>query len=400
MDDVTGTQSDYLLELRREGFKKYENNGWGTTNRSMFEVISMKSAFPVKIREAIRVEGNLTCDPKEFFKKVEDAIASLLFFYPRHLRPRTREEKWVWLARVLQFGFVDEIQNNDEVQWDGLDCDIDTEEELEVALRMFPAVLKNINRAWVPHSLKALPFVPLVTNLNFEYSKTWQLQRGLIPPSNIPLYEITYACARRNFLPRVDNEEFNKEVDEVSHLILSRLYESFATNKDERGLYLSCCIREVFHVEPARSEKTFRLLLGWYPDILKRERLMDFYLWESLRKGNRWMRFQTLFDAGMRNYAKNLGFLFHFKAKKAGLVAGEILFISEPERNSFERACREFGSERVTKYVEKVVSKTTRGGANAHRALLLSVACNPHIDLDGVYFLLRLDPMAFFTTRS
>ena len=412
MDDVAGTQSDYLLELRREGFKKYQNNGWGTTNRSMLEVISMQSAFPVKIREEIRVasnSGKLTCDPKAFFKKVEGAVASLLFFRPRNLRRRNEEENEVLqllrFARARRsprrFGFVDEIQNNDEVRWDGLDCETDTEEEVEIALRMFPVVLRHIKIAWVPHSLKALSFVPLVTNLNFEYNKTWQFQKSLsyFPPSNIPLYEITKTCARRNFLPRVDNEDFDKEVDEVSHLILSRLYESFSTKKkDEIGYYLSFCIREVFHAKPCRSEKTLRMLLDWHPDILRSQRMMEFYLWESSRKGERWMRFQTLFDAGMSNYAKDLGFLFHFKTKD--LVAGEILFISQPERNSFQRACCEFGSERVTNYVEKIVLKMTRGRAYAHRALLLSAICNPCIDADGVHFLLRLDPMALIPTRS
>ncbi len=412
MDNITGTQSDYLHELRREGFKKYQNNGWGTTNRSILEVISMQSAFPVKIREEIRVassSGKLTCDPEAFFKKVEGAVASLLFFRPRNLRPRNEEE--IEVLQSLRFararrsprrlGIVDDIQNNHEVRWDGLDCETDTEDEVEIALRMFPAVLKQIDIAWVPHSLKALSFVPLVTNLNFEYSETWQFQKRLsyLPPSNIPLYEIATDCALINFLPRVDYEEFDKEVDEVSHLILSRLYESFATKrKDERGIYLSFCIREVFHAKPCRSEKTFRLLLGWYPDILKSQRLMEFYLWESSRKGERWMRFQALFDVGMSNYVKDLGFLFHFKSKD--IVAGEILFLSQPERNSFERACSEFGSERVTKYVEKVVLKMTRGRAHAHRALLLSVICNPDIEMDGVYFLLRLNPIALIPTRS
>jgi hypothetical protein len=94
--------------------------------------------------------------------------------------------------------------------------------------------------------------------------------------------------------------------------------------------------------------------------------------------------FQIVFELGAFHFPTEMGFLFHLDKNDC--------------YNPFDRACYEYGTEKVTKIIEDVFvtgnhyDVESDGEFDNTLKALIYVATNSTVHLDGVYFLLRRDP--------
>jgi len=382
---TAATTSTLLEELRREAFKWYYPRAFWI-EQGIPRIIRHRSEFPVKIREAIQIAAVANAqesNPKQFCRTVERALKSLLVGIP----------------------VIDNTENeNNEAaaaaKWDGLDSEVDTEEEVEVAIRFFPLVLRiqwydvrvdadPIN--CLPLCLKALPFVPLLAELGAEFHLFEEEEQG-------GLIDGDFSCALEELVtnkkllrrePRRDDEEFRRQLDEASLLVLVRLKENGLMRKgDIEKIYYVC---DLVLEKPSRTEKRIRFFLDWDPTILKqwtRVSLLHIFLRQCEKYKHRvskdewWGRFQMIFELGMSHYPEEIGFLFY------------------RVRNStptFQIACNVFGKEDVIKVFHEMILKSTMGRCNTIRTLVITAATNKRISLDSLYFLIRLDPIALMS---
>ena len=101
----------------------------------------------------------------------------------------TPQQSWVTLQKEITKFFLPKLR-----PWGGLDNDVDTKEEAEVAIRVFPTVLQNeesLRQSDNPigaamSSLKALPFVPMLAELGRELG----VLREDEPHELVPRYDI------------------------------------------------------------------------------------------------------------------------------------------------------------------------------------------------------------------
>jgi len=306
-----------------------------------------------------------------------------------------------------------EDENNDEAaaRWEGLDSEVDTEEEVEVAIRCFPDVLKGrVPRArrhyyrilhgyfpifHVMSCLRALPFVPLLAELGDTFCTFRSEERGgglLVHVANriwSPLEELFWNrmlwSETRNY-----DEEYGRQLDEVSLSVLLRLKEKGLMRKEDVGP----CVSEVLCVKPFRTERRFRFLLDWDPTVLKGlgpgcSLLRDFLKREPdnpVREDDELKRFQTIFELGMSHYPKDIGFMFDTPDR-------ESIYDSD---STLKIACDKFGKEKVTMIVDAMILKSTLRRCDAIRTLVFTAATNTNIRSDGLYFFIRLDPTALF----
>ena len=101
-------------------------------------------------------------------------------------------------------------------------------------------------------------------------------------------------------------------------------------------------------------------------------------------KGRPFELFRSIFELGLCHYPEDVGFLF-----------SEYHHPLESPRNkttSFETACELFGTERVVEAVGAIIWKNTRGRADGITTLVVAAASDDEIVLDGLNFLVRLDP--------
>lgn len=101
-------------------------------------------------------------------------------------------------------------------------------------------------------------------------------------------------------------------------------------------------------------------------------------------KGRPFELFRSIFELGMRHYPKDMGFLFSSYHHPL-----------ESPRNkttSFETACELFGTERVIEAVGSIIWKNVQGRSDGMTPLVVAAASDSEIVLDGLHFLVRLDP--------
>jgi hypothetical protein len=141
-----------LLELLRHTHDPFQELLY-SQEKTMLLIIRHQSEFPVKIREAIHLAANAPeRTPEWFVVEVYNALKVMLLCKPE--KENTKNEN---IERPL-------------LLWNGLDSAVDTEEEVEVAIRVFPDVLKEYRDGsypifWLASCLKALPFIPLLAEL-------------------------------------------------------------------------------------------------------------------------------------------------------------------------------------------------------------------------------------------
>jgi len=140
--------------------------------------------------------------------------------------------------------------------------------------------------------------------------------------------------------------------------------------------------------KPSHTEKRFRFFLDWDPTVLKKGGLFEICCKrcegckDRVSEDEYLGRFQMIFEIGMSHYPEEIGFLFHRAMS------------STPP---FQMACKLFGKEVITKMFDKMILKSTMGRCDAIRTLVFAAAA---ISLDGLYLLIRLDPIALISADT
>lgn len=310
------------------------------------------------------------------------------------------------------------------IEWHGLDSDFDTEDQVEVALRFFPRLLKELllrnphaNGNWnalipwrtVDHEVspmevlfsqaRAVSFLPLFLTVRKELGlplSMFFVAKQLLVPGKATfakLYGTVYARALFGSHPRTTEQELER-LDNESLLALVRIQEMglWKVENDADSL-LKWLLSNAQHRERCFIEARLRLMIDWKPSMLRDLRrtlrpppdevhprplleLFSFYFSMVDDETYRLGIFEMMVDLGMSHFPMELGFVFH-----------SCILPSFSERH---------GKEPIFKIVHDRLQILLRSLGHNHKtlqSLVIAVATNNRIRLDGLYTLLRSNPV-------
>ena len=292
--------------------------------------------------------------------------------------------------------------------WNGLDDSVDSNDQVEVVIRCYPQVLEpdrwrtptstnlkpKLDYSMILLTLHArtVPFVPLLANLTeeFDVGKFSAKQKAEM---SIAVWK-ELIC--NTFGPRyLALKKSTPELDEASLETLRCLY--------QQGIVTSEMVQELtYHLlsnvdmkerDAAFLPTRFQALVEWNPIIVaeyrnkngKRSLLQGFmdYCQTGYKSGT-FNVTMKLFDLGATHYPLELGFLFHKSVYKI------IRDFATSWGNRFEN--------RVRRKLLAALKRKKENNTITRQELLVAAASNPEIALDGVYILLRIDPIEALRT--
>ncbi len=312
------------------------------------EILRRAHDFPVKLRETI--DGYKDEDPESFLLIVEERLVDLLY----------------------------------GINGNGLDCNRDTQEEVETAIRFFPHAL--CEKYWGTYPpiyaqlayIKSVPFVPLLAKLGIELNQFQEEERGGL---------FYYQWRVLQSLVNNDSGNWYDEDNEDQMRLVDERYAAALQSLREMGIFQRDDITEENLMWEMKSNKTFpeqrfRCLVDLEPNILSSP-YQVYRFWPKERSAR---VFRIVFEIGMLHFPAQLGFLFHIR-KDPGYT------------HSFGWVCQEYGTEKVTEIIGDVLAKRYPQSVESNdermkleEEALIHAATNPNVLLDGVYFLLRRDP--------
>uniref|UniRef100_A0A7S4AA89 Uncharacterized protein n=1 Tax=Pseudo-nitzschia australis TaxID=44445 RepID=A0A7S4AA89_9STRA len=339
-------------------------------------IIERKSEFPAKLRSVI---DELTeAHPDWFLWKMESELKNLF----RGAYHRVEEAR-------------------------GLNCDRDTEAQVEIAIRFFPRILSEIyfgrkiicvqlsNRRWRRgrFNFKTASFVPLFAKLGVELGQFREEERGGLNVRNDNMLKIISG----NHFEAFGSKEHYRLVDETCVAIMKRLRELELFKKEDIIAYnlIGSLLQG-----PVFPEQRFRFLVEWNPNCLAA--FIDIRLfmrtllpikYAAISDDMGVVGFQKVFEIGMEHFPKKFGFLFH-----KGLNE------KSPFRNgtAYQVACQKHGKENVEKIIDDAWNTARARNDRKQIGLdaLLYASAESTVHLDLVYFLLRRDPSLLHSAAS
>ena len=394
-------QSEFPLKLRasiREAEGKEATGSLSPRKRPLIE--SGISRF--RRRSARKHQHNDTVDPEIFLHDVYEAVK--VFFLGFMYRALDADQQPHWL-----------------LGWHGLDQDVDTEDEAELAIRCFPSILTQtthlkstgLHHAFPIHMLlsdsNTVCFLPLICELGIELGGFQKEEKGGLECCNSSISIVsqllcnriasTTEASRAHYRGQVPNTE---KADQESLVALIRLWKKgLVTKEDIRWFQL---IIDLFYAASYREldfiEERLRLLIDWNPDVLLEcddkmgsNLLYASCIWNGFRHKLRFCGertesriFEVIFERGLHYFPSKIGFLFH--------------------NDTFVMACKRMGTDRLRQMVYVNLLKTLGQSNNDQRDariqnqtrsitlqnLVIAAAADEGISLDGVYNLIRFDP--------
>eukprot|EP00533_Pseudo-nitzschia_delicatissima_P007155 CAMPEP_0116101778 /NCGR_PEP_ID=MMETSP0327-20121206/12988_1 /TAXON_ID=44447 /ORGANISM="Pseudo-nitzschia delicatissima, Strain B596" /LENGTH=374 /DNA_ID=CAMNT_0003593755 /DNA_START=249 /DNA_END=1373 /DNA_ORIENTATION=+ len=370
MDEATSNQDTTLSLLERLRQKLIVVNP--TTEEEEREkvklIVEHKSEFPSKLRPAITSTSTLyNIEPD-----AEAFLATLNLALTRFFSCESVETGGPAL-------FVPPQSLNDE---------IDTAEEVELLLRCFPNVLTTelfmfkvegrvggdlhgylVSLNCFPNPVstlliqeKAISFVPLFVELGIEIGGFEERQRGGL------------AC--ESFLTQLFYSKFEQALP-----ILVQLREKGLVGKQEECDLVSSLLSAENDGKPLDFIETrLRILVQWNPAILMNcdncTYLLHFYRFTDRNKDQR--IHQAIIELGTTHYPEHLGFVFH------KMINQDLTY--------FAVSCSFRQTEWMKRMVCDVILRSVQ--RNTLRDYILAAATNDEISLDGLYTLIRYDPIA------
>jgi len=344
------------------------------------EVLRRRAEFPESLRQAI--EDHRDDHPVRFLTYVEDALKQLL----HGTSPGT----------------------NNTIG--GLDCDRDTEEQVETAIRFFPETLQEIyfgrnvicmqvsNRRWRNGclSFKTVSFVPLLAKLGIELGQFREEERGGLICGTDDLLKVLASNHFKGDLTKANDSEYYRLLDETCLAVLIRLRDMGLFRKEdivEHNLLGSLLQGSVF------PEQRFRFLVDWNPDCLGAPIGFPFFHADLLPIKSLVLSddldvagFQEVLRSGMKYFPEKFGFLFHM-----GLTKGSLL----RNKTAYAIACQKHGKKVVDTILNEEWSVACGRDATNQIGLdaLLYASTEPAVNLDLVYTLLRRDPALLLSAK-
>jgi len=308
------------------------------------EILRRLNDLPVTLRETI--DGAKEEDTESFLSIIEEKLIDLLY----------------------------------GINGNGLDCDRDTHEEIETAIRFFPQVL--CEKYWGTHPpiyaqlayLKSVSFIPLLAKLGIELNQFQKEERGGL------LYR-EWNVLRS--LMNNDCREWYDEDDEDQQCLVDEKYVAVVKSLGQMGIFQKEDIMEedlMWELSHRNHfpELRFRYLVDFDPNCLHDRQPSIYRIW--LRRNDIHV-FRIIFELGALHFPTEIGFLFHLD-KNDGFTP-------------FDRACYEYGTKKVIEIIEDVLVVGNRhdieSDDNIAKSLIYATTTSA-VHLDGVYFLLRRDP--------
>eukprot|EP00592_Proboscia_alata_P021389 CAMPEP_0194422896 /NCGR_PEP_ID=MMETSP0176-20130528/22231_1 /TAXON_ID=216777 /ORGANISM="Proboscia alata, Strain PI-D3" /LENGTH=387 /DNA_ID=CAMNT_0039231907 /DNA_START=65 /DNA_END=1225 /DNA_ORIENTATION=- len=336
-----------------------------------------RSEFPLKLRPAIEaalVEVGPENQPEIFLSEVY--VAAKEFFLGRSIQNENENDReelelsegCCEAVKKLFFGrfFIqnenehehDREENNLSEEWHGLDSDIDTEEEVELAIRFFPSlmtdcdIIGNIRFSCLVgpvtpillliRKVNTVSFLPLFLKLCWEFDQDPGMVNFLdllfVPGfdtfAEMMGEEYAYYLFHYNTNAPFGCEAPTEDTDEESLSALMRLREmsdtpNYAAKRPSLKLLLSQAKRR----KSDFMETRVRLLVDWYPSTLMEFVKFDppcckscsrkvvpsipllcvFLEYYSLSKSecSVLQMFEIILELGMIHFPTELGFVFH-----------------------------------------------------------------------------------------
>jgi len=334
--------------------------------------------FPSKLRSSI-LEESARGDPGTLDHRIERLV-----------------RRFFWGGQME--GIVSNRQLSEK--WQGLDSDIDTDDQAEVMLRCYPGLVRALLTAPRPRyiyfplllftlSPGAVHFIPLVTK--------WQTEGFLkdkIPP------RMRYRTFGPPFKQLLCNEivqtEFGKpsspDLDEKSLVAFQRILDEQTGTMDYYELrdnifdafdhFLAVALE---NRESPYIERRLRLLVHYDSTLLDGSKLL-LALFKNAEEGSQCYEklfgaALVLFELGLFHYPLELGFFFHQHLIRSSY---------------YEKVCINLGKEategRIKDTLLAAIGKT-KDKSITMNDMLIAAAMNSHITLDGVYLLLRCNPI-------
>lgn len=377
-------------------------------------VLEFESDFPSKLRTVISETPSE--DPSAFLGEIYKAAKALFFGLTYQL---DNDEN-----QANELHPTEEIEDTQDDQslppfhwWHGLNSDVDTEDQVEVVIRLFPTILSEKQKASPLSSLnntypiyaqlfcsKSLPFIPLFAELGTELRLFKDQERaGLFCFMKNVVFHLIY----NNLLKDKIKERNYKELDTIYTQILRRLDDSnlmYPSDIYDLDLVPVMVYRSMLN-PVIQTEQRLSFLIECDPSLLiacgRNRNLLNAYLdklhsfvvlgYPSPSRKVRprdFQRFHLLLQLEMTHYHESLGFIFH--------------------DNSLDLACKIFGSQKVMQIIDDelrriLVDNSTDNEDNDNSVLrsLVTTACtNEEISIDGLYTLLRHDPIAVLPNKS
>ena len=313
---------------------------------------------------------------------------------------------------------------DEEVELRGLDCDLDTEEQVETMIRLFPEVLSVNKYTGYPiqhqvkycigqfNHLKAVSFIPLLAKLAIEFGLFEEAERGGLLAllyhvwfPNVPDHYNVLKCISCTSDINENNKydkEYHEHIDKTFLAVMNRLHEENLLSEEdirEHNLLALLCTQNTRCRSSLKNkpfpEHRFRFLSDLNPTTLMTSCCPEIENWLPIMYialHCNFRGFQVVLEAGMRHYAPKLGFVFYKIRDENGdeSLGEEGLGIT-----AYRLACARYGTEKVTNEVLDRISQyypattTTSVGS-----CLLSLATDDEINLDGLYLFLRREPAA------
>lgn len=367
----------------------------GEQREKMKLIIEHQSKLPSKLREAIQGVVEQNESPEVFLSKVYKATTAFFFGQPYRIDDEDENE-----------GNEDEGTVLPSDWWRGLDFEVDTEEEAELAIRFFPNVLteeytsqSSSMRGSHPiyilmTSSKALPFVPLLAELGVDLGLFTEKQRGGLGCTfRGVFFQLVCNTIRKD---KFEDEESGK-LDEVSTAIMMQLKEKGLMKKEDifNHNLVNLLLYKAVYNDKIFIEKRFRFLIDWDPYILMECVSSSYLLYHFVRllgatndghipPGNL-QKFRLIFELGLLYFPSEIGFVFHK---------------NKFYRSTFSLACEKFGAEPITQLIDDEISNYLKQNKNRQHDMIFSAASNDEISLDGFYILFRRDPIGIMSKLS
>jgi hypothetical protein len=278
----------------------------------------------------------------------------------------------------------------------GLDCDRDTDAQVEHMLRFFPAQLKNdgsrggggirtpgSETPTIYHqlykgdaetlNLKAIPFIPVMVALAFELQEAGfppEERGGLLttlPHNPWNMLQLLVICFDKSETNKRD-KEYHEAADTKLCGVLEKLVEKDMLKKEDvldHNLVMALCANS--YAMPYFPKKRFQFLIEMDPTALTKPCFDPvigshpyFLPIHYCSHRNKIEAFSVCFLEGMKYYPNKLGFVFHKshnndftdtnrleQAKRVGI-----------DKTPFEMACDQFGKKRLSKIIYNRLTKS------------------------------------------
>jgi len=405
----------------------YDSNGddaftaKGRRKRSI--IVERQNEFPQRIRCAIKSANRRTKNPKVFLLVVRNALAD-------------------WLFEIALSTTVTITSDNDNGNCYGLDDEIDTQKQVELALRFFPEVLCLRRYGlfpifWLSKSIRSVSFIPLFARLGVELQLFQESERGgLVFGSNgMDVFsQLAASCAENK-----RSDEDQQEVVDAKYLaVIKKLRKYKLMKKSDICKYDMIdilCKQAVF------PEKRFRYLIDWNPSALLsnngNSKIISIRLITKFFDKKDISGLKMLFELSMKYFPVEIGFLFDtfysvdgetlpssFRKKKARSSFSKkntsskrrgLLDDSEHTRESrdgsghrrvnkaffenetslYQFACEVYGTKKAQDLIDSMMYAQMNKDPNFTRKALIHAASSGDTEEDGaqtMFLLLQRDP--------